>query len=226
MDNNLFDLPSDFGGEVRLFPLPKLVMFPRNVQPLHIFESRYREMIEDAIQGDQLIALATLMPGYETEYYSRPPIAPHICIGRVASHEKTEDGKYNLILVGISRAQIGNEITPVKSFRRANVRVLDERPTDLSNPISEAVGRDLAKRLMASLPSAKELVDEFVKQNISLSTFTDVIAFHFPFDVEFKLELLSELDVVNRAKLLLKRLPGQSISTKASDVAAPRFSDN
>jgi ATP-dependent Lon protease len=225
VDTDLFDLPSDFGGKVRLFPLPKLVMFPRNVQPLHIFESRYREMIEDAIQDDQLIAMATLMPGDETDYYSRPPIAPHICIGRVASHEKTQDGKYNLILVGISRAQIGDEVTPVKSFRRANVHVLDERPLDLGNPIYESIGCDLAKCLIASLPSAKELVDEFLKRNISLSTLTDVIAFHFPFDVEFKLELLADLDAVKRAKLLLQRLPRQSIP-KVPGSETPGFSDN
>ena len=54
-------LPPDFGGEVRLFPLPNLVMFPSNVLPLHIFESRYREMLEDAVQSDQLITMATRM---------------------------------------------------------------------------------------------------------------------------------------------------------------------
>ena len=66
-----FRLPYGFSGEVRLFPLPDLVMYPSNVLPLHIFESRYREMLEDAIRGDELITIATLTPGYERDYYSR-----------------------------------------------------------------------------------------------------------------------------------------------------------
>ena len=51
-------------------------MFPSNVLPLHIFESRYKEMLEDALRGDQLVAMATLMPGFEHDYYSRPPRVP------------------------------------------------------------------------------------------------------------------------------------------------------
>ncbi|MHB8866061.1 MAG: LON peptidase substrate-binding domain-containing protein, partial [Pirellulaceae bacterium] len=66
------DFPPDFCGEVRLFPLSDLVMFPSNVLPLHIFESRYMEMLEDALRGDQLVAMATLTPGFEHDYFSRP----------------------------------------------------------------------------------------------------------------------------------------------------------
>ena len=54
MTDATFDLPDDFDEQVRLFPLPDFVAFPSNVLPLHLFESRYREMLEDAIQGDQL----------------------------------------------------------------------------------------------------------------------------------------------------------------------------
>ena len=77
------DFPPDFCGEVRLFPLSNLVMFPSNVLPLHIFESRYKEMLEDALRGDQLVAMATLLPGFEHDYYGRPPVCPSVCIGRV-----------------------------------------------------------------------------------------------------------------------------------------------
>ena len=56
-------LPHDFSGTVRLFPLPNLVMFPHVVQPLHIFEPRYREMLEDALEHDRLLAMALLQPG-------------------------------------------------------------------------------------------------------------------------------------------------------------------
>ena len=47
----------DFSGTVRLFPLPNLVLFPHVMQPLHVFEPRYRELLEDALEDDRLIAL-------------------------------------------------------------------------------------------------------------------------------------------------------------------------
>ena len=71
MSLHSFDLPTDFDGQARLFPLSDLVMFPNNLLPLHIFESRYCEMLEDATRSDQLIAMATLLPGFEDEYYVR-----------------------------------------------------------------------------------------------------------------------------------------------------------
>ena len=101
-----FDLPASFNGEVRLFPLPDVVMFPHNVLPLHIFESRYREMLEDAVQNDHLITMATLEPGYTSDYYSRPPLSPFVCVGRVAAHERTKKGTYNLVVIGLQRARI------------------------------------------------------------------------------------------------------------------------
>ena len=98
------DIPQSFDGEVRLFPLPNLVMLPSNVLPLHIFESRYWEMLEDAMRGDQLITMATLSSGSGHDYYSRPPVAPVVCIGRGTAHGRTEQGTYNLMLVGLRRA--------------------------------------------------------------------------------------------------------------------------
>ena len=119
MSPKLFQMPPDFSGSVRLFPLPDLVLFPRNIQPLHIFEERYCEMLEDALQGDQLITMATLLPGYKADYYSRPSVAETVCIGRVAAHERNEKGTYNLLLMGVGRARIEEEVTPVLRFSRS-----------------------------------------------------------------------------------------------------------
>ena len=70
---------SAFSGVVRLFPLPNLVLYPHVMQPLHIYEDRYREMLEDALAGDKLITMSVLQPGWETDYESRPPIAA-VCV--------------------------------------------------------------------------------------------------------------------------------------------------
>src|SRR5262245_36186596 len=113
-------LPKDFTGSVRLFPLPNLVLFPHVVQPLHIFEPRYREMMEDALAGDGLIAMVLLAPGWERGYEGRPAIAPVACLGKILSHERLADGKFNLLLRGVSRAAIRREHPAERAFRQAD----------------------------------------------------------------------------------------------------------
>src|SRR5205085_1976564 len=93
-----------FSGMARLFPLPNVVLFPQVVQPLHIFEPRYREMTADALADDRLIAMALLQPGWEADYEGRPPIHPICCLGRIFAEKHLPDGRYNLLLRGLTRA--------------------------------------------------------------------------------------------------------------------------
>jgi len=92
-----------------LFPLPNVVLFPRAVLPLHIFEERYKQMTADALAGKHLIAMALLKSGWEKAYWSRPAIEPVLCVGRIVSSERLPDGKYNFLLQGLLRARIASE---------------------------------------------------------------------------------------------------------------------
>src|SRR3982750_117508 len=120
---------------VPLFPLPNLVLFPRAVQFLHIFEDRYKAMTDDVLTGDRRIALALLRPGWEKSYYSRPAIEPVVCVGRILSAERLPDGKYNFLLQGEARALIvaerddGNGDGAVR-YRVAKLARLTESPAD------------------------------------------------------------------------------------------------
>ena len=205
MEYELNKFPADFSGEVRLFPLPNLVLYPGCVQPLHIFESRYCEMLEDAMHDDCLLAIATLMPGYEVDYYSRPPVADHICVGQVIMHDKSPNGTYNLVLVGARRAEIKHEVTPVRSYRRASVEIIDDlQVTDTR--WARQMGDELAERVMAASESAEELAMIFREGKISLSSLTDIIAFYFPLEIALKIRLLKEPDPLARGNLLLKSI--------------------
>ena len=64
-----------------LFPLPNAVLFPGVYLPHHIFESRYREMVRDALDDDRIIGMTLLKPGFEAEYEGRPPIYRIGCAG-------------------------------------------------------------------------------------------------------------------------------------------------
>ena len=174
------ELPHDFSGVVRLFPLPNLVVFPSIVQPLHIYESRYREMIEDAIAHDNLIAMATLLPGYSaSEYFARPTVSQHVCIGQISKYRRNDDGTYDFILTGIARAEIIEELEPLRSFRSARVRVLTSDET-VNNAAYILAGK-LCERLQAVSKDAHPLTAQFQANQISLRTLTDSLGFHFPF---------------------------------------------
>src|SRR2546426_12001402 len=98
--------PEGFDGRARLFPLPNLVLFPYAIQPLHIFEPRYRQMTAHALGGDRLIALVLLRPGWESDYEGRPPIHAVACLGRIITEQRLADESYNILLRGLSRMRI------------------------------------------------------------------------------------------------------------------------
>ena len=119
--------PDDFSGCVRLFPLPNLVLFPHVVQPLHVFEPRYCEMLQDALAGDRLIAMLLLEQGWEHQYlHFRHPISQVACVGKILSHTPTEDQRHNILLVGMKRARIVRELEPLRPFREAAVELLED----------------------------------------------------------------------------------------------------
>lgn len=224
MDAFAAALPKDFPGVVRLFPLNDLVLFPGIVLPLHIFESRYQEMLEDAVAGDQLVTMATLMPGFEHDYFSRPPISPIVCVGRVLTHERNAQGTYDLMVVGLERARIEYEIEPVRSYRRAKVRILDTVPTPEEPPDRRTV--ELAERAADLLPEMESFVEELITRDISLSALTDFFSFYLPLASDVKLRLLGEPDAESRAELLLATLADETSPGSRRRRRPADFSDN
>lgn len=111
-----------------LFPLPSVVLFPNVFLPLHIFESRYRQMVADALAGDRLIGMALLKPGFDTDMHGRPLIYRTGCTGLITHVERLEDGRFNLILRGIDKFKVLGEDDPVPAqlYRQAIVQSIDE----------------------------------------------------------------------------------------------------
>ena len=86
---------------IPVFPLPNVVLFPSVFLPLHIFEPRYRRMVDDALSGDRIIGMVLLKPGWEGSYEGHPAIYEVGCAGLITHAERTEDGRYNLVLRGL-----------------------------------------------------------------------------------------------------------------------------
>jgi uncharacterized protein len=206
---NIAPYLQNFSGRVRLFPLPNLVLFPHTVQPLHIFEPRYVEMVEEALAADQLIAPVWLQPGWEQSYDGRPPIAPVACLGRILSHQRLADGKINLLLQGLRRAAIRRELPATRSFRQAEVDVLDDfypsSGTARRHQMQQALV-DLTRELLPERDALNEQFDELLASPSSLGLMTDVLAFGLGIPLATKQQLLADWNVDRRGRLLIERL--------------------
>jgi Lon protease-like protein len=236
---NAEDLTFDetrFAGTVRLFPLPDLVMFPHVVQPLHIFESRYREMLNAALDSDGLIAMSILAPGWEPDYDGRPTLLPHVCVGKVITHQRLDDGRYNLMLLGMRRGRIVSELPPTRSYREAEIELIDDvYPAD-GEEARDTLQAALAEAFRRTLPVAKNqasegAVNELLSEEVSLGVLTDLVSFALPLRPALKRELLAECNVDVRARRLLRALRTSAAKSAAPPAPArfkfpPRFSAN
>ena len=220
--------PASFAGQVRLFPLPNLVMFPHVLQPLHVFEPRYRELVTDALASDRLIAMALLAPGWQADYHGRPPLVPIGCLGRIATCHRLPDGRYNLLLQGLRRVALGHEFEPPRAYRQSIARLLDDEynpATAAQRPVLQRRLHDAFKQLVAQLPTASETLDELLATDIPLGTLTDIVAYTLQLDVSFKARLLGETNVDRRAEWLLEHFVANPASTEEKNFP-PDFSLN
>lgn len=207
MSQPIVDL-ENFSGLARLFPLPNLVFFPHVMQPLHIFEPRYRQMTADALAGDRMIALVLPKAGWEKTYAGAPAVHDIACLGSIVADQKLEDGRYNLLLRGRSRIRIVEEIPHDKLYRLARVELIADRPFDDS--VAEASLRqrlvELAPRFFPQPGSVKDEFRKLLMGPLPLGSLCDIAAFALPLPAALKQELLAELDVVRRTKALTAHL--------------------
>jgi hypothetical protein len=119
-----------------IFPLPNVVLFPNVFLPLHIFEPRYRQMVNDSLAGDRLIGMVLLQPGYEAEYERSPGVYDVGCAGLITHVERLSDGRFNLVLRGLEKFRIVGEENPSSTvmYRRALIAPLSEFDVDAQAP--------------------------------------------------------------------------------------------
>lgn len=116
--------------ELAIFPLPNAVLFPGALLPLHVFEPRYREMTRDVLNGSKLLAIARLRPGYtEREYLGNPAVFGVAGLGAVVASNQLPDGRYHLVLRGLARVRLVEELATTHAYRRVRAQLLgDELP--------------------------------------------------------------------------------------------------
>lgn len=196
---------------VGLFPLPNAVLFPGATLPLQIYEARYRAMVRDALEGDRLIAMAVLMAGYEGLYHTNlAKISPIVCVGRIREHVQVPDGRYFLNLLGLRRARVQSEDrdgqyrlaqlewiaaahNPLTEGLESDVRGAFERLITATH-LSQIDGVDRCRQVLNHQRPLEEVVDTLAATLLPQPA------------IDIRQRLLEELDVLERADILLKEL--------------------
>ena len=206
------ELP-EFTGRCRLFPLPNVVLFPHVILPLHIFEPRYRQMTQDALDGDQLVTIVQIRPDVAGSPRVEPaPIMDVACLGKIVQHERLADGRFNMLLLGCKRIRLDREVTTTKLYRIAEGTVLEDDAPDAPD---ESRRNELIERFFEALQVGGKVdpdLSTLLHSDLPMGILSDVIAHALDLPGAVKQSLLEEPRVECRITTLLSIL--QSLATR------------
>jgi len=150
---------------IPFFPLPNIVFFPNTYLPLHIFEPRYRAMIEDTVAQSDCIGMALLKDGWEQKYYQAPPIHDLGCVGQIVSAKKLADGRFNIVLKGLCRGRY-KEQSVSTPYRQAKVQLIPDTEESITlDPFTRTKLVEMAVSYL-DLKKAKDLSDLLTSENL------------------------------------------------------------
>ena len=109
-------------NKISVFPLSNFIFFPNTNVPLNIFEPRYIEMVNDSMKDSRLIGMVQPKKNLENSLDQLYNIG---CLGKITSFSETEDGRYLIVLNGLSRFKIIKEIKNEKSYRECEISFND-----------------------------------------------------------------------------------------------------
>jgi Lon protease-like protein len=202
-----------------IFPLPNATLFPLAKLPLHVFEPRYREMVRYVLDRTRLLAVARLKPGFESNYAGRPPVHEVCGVGRIVNEQALPDGRYNILLEGIARVRILEELPPDRPFRLVRAEALADSPT---NPLLAAAWQRELSRLWnvlgPHLPPALRELAVITREARDAGGFADCLAAAMIANPEESQRLLEELDPGERLRLLVAHLTELADSLSARSV--------
>ena len=199
---------------IPLFPLPGAILFPRSQLPLHIFETRYREMVRDVIDGAGRIGM--IQP-HRLDDDNQAPLYSVGCIGELVNVEELEDGRFNIVLLGSNRFRLVRESDIDAAYRCAEVDI--EAFNDDEPPPLEMIQRAEVEREARKLGDAMGLaVDWAAVARLDDEMLVNAIAQVAPFDTGAKQALLEAQSLDDRADLLVQLMQFQRAAVTGAEV--------
>jgi Lon protease-like protein len=202
---------------IPIFPLPNVVLFPNVFLPLHIFETRYRAMIKDALASDRIIGMVLLQPGYEANYEGRPRVYPVGCAGVITHSEPLPDGRFNIVLRGLEKFRMTGE-DESRPYRLAHIEAMPEVTSD-----SEcATIRQHRHRLEALLAAVAEhrRTETRLPSTVPDQDLVNALAQYAAFEAIERQALLECDGVLSRCRALIELLEMKTMALRGTSWAS------
>jgi Lon protease-like protein len=201
--NIAYRSPQDIPDVIPVFPLPRALLLPRAELPLNIFEPRYLQMIEDVIGGHRLIGM--IQPNEPEEGAEKtPPLYQVGCVGRLTNFGETGDGRYQIVLTGVTRFRVIEELSGSTPYRQCKVdyRLFAE---DLVLGLGEdEVDRESLLKTLANYLAANSIdADWSGITQAPTEALVNGLCLMSPFGIREKQALLEAPDLKTRAELLV-----------------------
>ena len=188
---------------ISVFPLSNFIIFPNTSVPLNIFEPRYIEMIDNSMKTNRIIGM--VQPKKQKD--DIPQLYNVGCAGKITSFNETEDGRYLIVINGISRFKILKEINNNKPYRECEVS-FDEYIEDTKENYNEIKFTDLElifKNLKTLFKKKGYLINWKELEKQSLDQTLNALVMTSPFSLEEKQALLETI-TINKRKIELEKI--------------------
>jgi Lon protease-like protein len=188
-----------------VFPLPNVFLFPGALMPLHVFEPRYRQMIEDSLDGPGRIVMAAVLESHHTELAGAPPLFEFAGLGEIRHHERLPDGRFFVNLVGCCRVRI-REVASDRLYRRVEATPLCEVPATREDECR--LRPELVKAVLARTPKLRGL-----PLDMPLAHLADFLLMRLELPQGAMQEAFARLSIADRARRALEehaRRPGRA----------------
>ena len=186
---------------IPVFPLSNFIMFPHTTVPLNIFEPRYIQMIDDCMTNDRMLGM--IQPK-KTGTLESPDLYNIGCMGKITSFNETSDGRYLIVLNGISRFKILSENKSEKLYRICKIN-LDDFENDLVEHNKEIKFKDLEiifKNLKSLFEKQGYAINWKDLEKQTLDQVINTLSMASPFSLEEKQILLESFDLKDRQNKL------------------------
>lgn len=185
---------------IPVFPLTSVLLLPRGELPLNIFETRYVQMVDDALKADRLIGM--IQPRRDTSD-TRPPLHAIGCLGKITQFSETGDGRYMITLTGVARFRIADELTVLTPYRQCVV-TYEEFGVDLSVRDDEDMDRAGVLRALRHFAEANRLKIDWKSIELTPNeALVNALAMMSPFGPNEKQALLEAKSLGERADVLI-----------------------
>ena len=190
---------------IPLFPLPNLVFFPRTYVPLHIFEPRYRDMVQAAAASHRMVGMVLLKEGWEADYEGAPAIFAMGCVGRMMNVQRLSNGRSNILLQGLRRFEIQHEVG-AESYRQGRIVLKDLFQPDAALPTE--IRREIVKVVAGFIRNREDGValSAMLKQPIHDDVLVQNLSFALDFTPLEKQFLLESDSLIQQGRRLLDLL--------------------